>query len=160
MSVGAVTLTGVVCDDRAEIRRAVVAVLARCGFQALQVNGYPELVSLVRDVQPTVVVLSLPVVGIGSLAVVGTLLGEAPACEVVVLSAFRQLHLAAIEAGAMALVPEEDPQALRDVLLQVAAQRAGPVEGGGLRESSGHVGRDDGRDVDLRRSTGQLEHET
>ncbi len=125
MSTGTATMTGVVCDDRSEVRQAVVAVLTRCGFQAVGVTGYSELRHHVHEVQPTVVVLSLPVVGISSLDVVGTLCGEAPACEIVILSAFHELHLAAIEAGAGALVPEEDPLALQAVLLQVAARQRG-----------------------------------
>lgn len=61
------------------------------------------------------------------LAAVRLLCADAPQCEVVVLSSFDQLEVAAVEAGARALVPEDDPQALRAVLCALPAQLpAGP----------------------------------
>lgn len=123
-------LTGVVCDDRPQVRRTVTSLLNRCGFEVSgETDAFSPLRKLVRSAQPTVVVLTLPVVGMSSLAVVSILRDEAPACEVIVLSAFQELNLAALEAGARALVPEEDPQALKTVLLALAAasQRADQV---------------------------------
>ena len=154
------TLTGVVCDDRPEVRRAVAGVLTRCGFQAVEVGSYAEMRDRVREVQPTVIVLTLPVVGISSLAVVGTLLGEAPASEIVVLSAFQQLHLAAIKAGARALVPEEDPASLQAVLLQIAEQQEGAVAAGRPRHPLGDRSWNDQGSVGLRLVNRQFEHET
>jgi hypothetical protein len=51
---------------------------------------------------------------------------DAPFCEVVLLSEFGQLDIAAVEAGAAALVPERDLKALQLMLLDIA-ERAGPV---------------------------------
>ncbi len=120
-------LTGVVCDDRPAIRRSVCAALRRSGFEVVgEADSFTSLRGIVRATQPTVAVLSLPVVGLSSLAVVRVLHGESPACDLVILSAFKQLHVAALEAGAKALVPEEDPQALHDVLLSIAAESHEP----------------------------------
>ncbi len=116
-------LAGVVCDDRPEVRRTVTAVLTRCGFVVVgEVETFPELCDVVQEAQPVVAVMSLPVAGMGSLAAVSALRAQAPACEVVVLSAFDQLQLAAFEAGAKALVPEDDPQTLKAVLTDIRAE--------------------------------------
>ena len=116
-------LTGLVCDDRPDVRRTVAGLLKRCGFDVVgEADSFSLLRDLVRSTQPTVVVLSLPVVGMSSLAAVHALHDEAPACDLVILSAFQQLHLAALEAGARALVPEDDPQALQAILLEIAAE--------------------------------------
>jgi DNA-binding NarL/FixJ family response regulator len=115
-------LTGVVCDDRDPVRRMVAGVLVRCGFEvAGRVADFATLRALVRAAGPTVAVVSLPVAGMTGLGAVRTLRAEAPGCMVVLLCSFDQLQVAALEAGARALVPEEDPQALREVLVDIAA---------------------------------------
>ena len=115
-------LTAVVCDDRPEVRRTATGVLARCGYDVVgEAEDFAGLDRLLREEGPTVVVLSLPVVGISSLAAVTALRSRAPGCEVVLLSSFDQLEVAALEAGATALVSESDPQALQAVLREIAA---------------------------------------
>jgi DNA-binding NarL/FixJ family response regulator len=115
-------LTAVVCDDRPEVRRTATGVLARCGYDVVgEAEDFAGLDRLLREDRPSVVVLSLPVVGISSLAAVTALRSRAPGCEVVLLSSFDQLEVAALEAGATALVSESDPQALQAVLRQIAA---------------------------------------
>lgn len=113
---------GVVCDDRPAIRRSVGALLLRCGFEPSgEVETFAALHELVRRTRPAVVVLTLPLPGMSTLAAVGALRREAPGSEVVVLSAFETLEVAALEAGARALVPEDDPRMLYAILLDIAA---------------------------------------
>lgn len=120
-------LTGVVCDDRRAVRRSVSGLLVRCGFDvAGEVASFAELRQLVTQTRPTVAVFTLPLAGMSGLAAVRRLRAEVPTCQVVVLSNFDQLHVAAVEAGAIALLPEESPQALRSVLLSIAAAHAPP----------------------------------
>jgi CheY-like chemotaxis protein len=149
-------LTAVVCDDRPDVRRTATGVLARCGYVVVgEAEDFAGLDRLLREDRPTVVVLSLPVVGISSLAAVTALRSRAPGCEVVLLSSFDQLEVAALEAGATALVSESDPQALQAVLRrsppparasatpaprrapQPAAPAAGP-SGRALRRAGSH----------------------
>lgn len=129
----AVVMTGVVCDDRPQVRRTVTSLLTRCGFEvAGEADTFLALRAIVRATPPTVVVVTVPLVGVSSLAVVSMLHADAPTCAVVILSVFERLHLAALEAGAWALVPEDDPRVLQSVLLEIAAatyERDGPAAG-------------------------------
>lgn len=120
--------TGVVCDDRPAVRRTVLNVLSHCGFAAGgDCDSFPAFRELVRTTRPAVAIVTLPLAGMNGLAAVRLLCADAPQCEVIVLSSFDQLEVAAVEAGARALVPEDDPQALRAVLRALAAQlSAGP----------------------------------
>lgn len=112
---------GVVCDDRDDARHAVGRLLARCGFTlGGTADGYLGLRELVRTTQPAVAVVTLPLPGMNGLRAVRDLREAAPTCQIVLLSAFGQLDLAAVEAGAAALVPEDDLQALQIVLRGIA----------------------------------------
>lgn len=114
---------GVVCDDRPAVRRVVTALLVRSGFDvAGEAASFADLRRLVAAERPAVAVLTLPLTGMTGLAAVRALRAEVPCCEIVVLSAFDQLHVAAVEAGATALVPEDSPRALWNVLVDVAAR--------------------------------------
>ncbi len=122
-------MTGVVCDDRAPVRRTVAGVLTRSGFTvAAEAQTFSRLRALVISEGPTVAVLTLPLTGMTGLAAVRALRAEAPGCEVVLLSSFDQLTVAAVEAGATALVAEDDPQALHAVVLGIAARSDGVIE--------------------------------
>lgn len=118
---------GVVCDDRTESRHAVEQLLARCGFQSGgYVDGFLALRELVRRLQPAVAVVTLPLPGMNGLRAVRDLREDAPSCQIVLLSEFGQLDIAAVEAGAAALVPERDLKALQLMLLDIA-ERSRPV---------------------------------
>lgn len=111
----------VVCDDRPDVRHVVSRLLSRCGFDLGGVaDGYVALRGLVVITQPAVAVVTLPLPGMNGLRAVRDLRGLAPDCQIVLLSAFGQLDVAAVEAGAVALVPEDDPQALQLVLEGIA----------------------------------------
>jgi two-component system response regulator (stage 0 sporulation protein F) len=115
------SLVAVVCDDRADLRHVVGRLLARCGFTlGGTADGYLALRELVRATQPDVAVVTLPLPGMNGLRAVRGLHEAAPNCQIVLLSAFGQLDVAAVEAGAAALVPEDDLQALQIVLRGIA----------------------------------------
>jgi CheY-like chemotaxis protein len=117
------SLVAVVCDDRADLRHVVGRLLTRCGFTlGGTADGYQALRELVRATQPDVAVVTLPLPGMNGLRAVRDLREAAPHCQIVLLSAFGQLDVAALEAGAAALVPEDDPQALQAVLLRLSRQ--------------------------------------
>lgn len=112
-----------VCDDRALVRRTVTGLLVGSGFQvAGEASGCADLADLLGRVRPQVAVVSLPLAGRHGLQAVGALHAAAPGCAVVLLSAFSSsgLQRAAVDAGAWAVVAEEDPRALRGVLLSLA----------------------------------------
>lgn len=113
---------GAVCDDRAAVRRTVTGLLVGCGFQvAGEAVGFAGFTELLARVQPRVAVVGLPLAGRNGLHAVGALHAAAPGCEVVLLSAFSSgIERAAIDAGAWAVVGEQDPRALRRVLLDIA----------------------------------------
>lgn len=112
---------GVVCDDRSDMRHVVGRLLGRCGFTlGGGADHYLALRELVRTTQPDVAIVTLPLPGMNGLLAVRDLREVAPKCQIVLLSAFGQLDVAAIEAGAVALVPEDDLQALQFVLSGIA----------------------------------------
>ena len=118
---GSPDLVGVVCDDRPEARHRVGRLLVRCGFQlGTAVDGFAALREQVRELQPAVAVLTLPLPGMNGLRAVRDLRADAPRCQIVLVSAFGRLDVAALEAGAAALVPEDDLQALQSVLHTIA----------------------------------------
>jgi DNA-binding NarL/FixJ family response regulator len=113
--------TGVVCDDRPAVRRTVTSLLARCGFAVDgEADRFEELCALLSRTAPTVAILTLPIAGRTGLSAITELRAVAPRCALVVLSAYGNLELAAREAGACALVPEDDLQALQIVLRGIA----------------------------------------
>ena len=115
--------TGVVCDDRPAVRRAISSLLTRCGFLVLgETTHFRDLRGLVVQAVPTVAVVTLPVAGMNGLTDVSSLRRAAPRTELVLVSAFGTLDGAARDAGALALVPEDDPQALQAVLLGLSRQ--------------------------------------
>jgi DNA-binding NarL/FixJ family response regulator len=78
-------------------------------------------VPLALDQEACLVVVALPLTGMSGLRAVNEFSSAAPDCEIVLLSPSGSLELAALEAGARALVPEDDLRVLRSVALEVAA---------------------------------------
>ena len=116
------TMAAVVCDDRPVLRDAVVRLLMACGFEVPAVTAvFADVMSLALDHQACLIVVALPLTGMSGLGAVRALSSAVPDCEIVLLSPSASLELAALEAGARALVPEDDLRRLRTVLLEIAA---------------------------------------
>lgn len=120
---GSVRWTGVVCDDRAAVRRQTSSVLGRCGITVVgQAQGFVPLLSLVLRVRPLLAVITLPLAGTSGLTSVAAVRAAAPTCQVLLLSALGNLDAAAREAGAWAALTEDDPQGLSAVLRRLVQQ--------------------------------------
>lgn len=114
-------LTAVVCDDRPADRRRSSFLLTRCGFTVVgEVDGFVGLLTGVLRSQPRVALLTLPLMGTSGLTAISALRAAAPACELVLLCAFSNLDDAARQAGAYAVLREDDPQSLRSALCGLA----------------------------------------
>ena len=115
-------LVAVICDDRPVLRDAVLRLLMACGFDVPAVTeSFAELGALALAHEACLVVVALPLTGMSGLRAVRELGSAVPKCEIVLLSPSASLELAALEAGARALVPEDDLRRLRTVLLEIAA---------------------------------------
>jgi DNA-binding NarL/FixJ family response regulator len=78
-------------------------------------------VPLALDHEACLVVVALPLTGMSGLRACPGVQLAVPDCEIVLLSPSASLELAALEAGARALVPEDDLRVLRSVALEIAA---------------------------------------
>lgn len=135
---GAASLSGIVCDDRPTVRRTLAALVTRGGFAVVsEADSFSSLTDALHRWQPHVVVVSLPLVGMNGLVGVRDLRRQAPACQVVLLSLYDCLVPEALEAGALALLPEENPQALLGVLKWIAATQVVPQLPGQRRQPVG-----------------------
>ena len=121
----------VVCDDRPALRGPVGRLLQACGYDVRAVaTCFAPVSDLAHEHAACVAVVALPLVGMSGLLAVRALREAVPTCEVVLLSSSQTLALAAVEAGARALVPEDDLRGLRGVLLELsgAARSVGVPE--------------------------------
>jgi len=115
-------MVAVICDDRPALRDAVLRLLMACGFDVPVVTeSFAKLGRLVMAHEACLVVVALPLTGMSGLQAVRELSSAAPDCEILLLSPSSTLELAALEAGARALVPEDDLRVLRAVVLEIAA---------------------------------------
>jgi DNA-binding NarL/FixJ family response regulator len=93
-----------------------------CGFEVPAITeSFAELGPLALAHEACLIVVALPLTGMSGLGAVRELRSAAPDCEIVLLSPSGSLELAALEAGARALVPEDDLRVLRAVALEIAA---------------------------------------
>lgn len=116
-------VVAVICDDRPALRDAVLRLLMGCGFDVPAVTeSFTGLAPLLLAHDACLVVVALPLTGMSGLRAVRELRAAAPGCQVVLLSPSASLELAALEAGARALVPEHDLRRLRAVALDIAAE--------------------------------------
>lgn len=115
-------LRSIVCDDRSDGRRSLTALCLGCGLDVVEVvSAFSELVAAVPRCRPDLVLLTAPAVGLGA---VGRLCQDAPDCRVVLVTPFPDLADAALQAGAVAVVDEDDLTRLRGVLLGLAEDPA------------------------------------
>ena len=119
-----VRLQGLVYDDDPDTRRAVVAILARCGFQVAGYVASPADALVAATANPDVIVLDLALSGSRGLGILAALRAVAPGCALVVLSPFGALRQAALEAGACDFIDKRDMRQLEGCLRAVAEQAA------------------------------------
>lgn len=114
-------MVAVVCHDRPSLRTAVVRLLEVCGYEVrAATESFDECAGIALAQRACVVVVALPLTGVRGLTAVKALREDAPDCELVLMSPATALERAAIEAGARALVPEDDLRVLRTVLQEIA----------------------------------------
>jgi DNA-binding NarL/FixJ family response regulator len=115
-----------IVDDHPLTRDALAALLVQQGFEVVgEAADGEEALSAAREHEPDVVLLDLTMPGMDGLSALPRIRDEAPACEVVVLTASdsEENLLAAIRAGASGyLLKTESPE-------QIAAFLRGVVRG-------------------------------
>src|SRR4051794_40041847 len=115
---------GALYDD-ASTRPAVAAVMERCGFPVVVLEGpAAQLVAEARAVSPALVVFDLAAGGARGLRPVADLRRAVPRCAVVVLAPFETLRDAALHAGAYELVGRDDLRDLHRCLRRLSAEIA------------------------------------
>jgi ActR/RegA family two-component response regulator len=128
------TCAAILCHDRPDLQRSVARLLVSSGFDVPVVTeSFSAVYGLVREHAAVVAVVALPLTGMSGLLAVRALRAAAPACEVVLMSPSDALQPAAVQAGARALVPEDDLRVLQAVLLELA------LPGPPVRPSAGQV---------------------
>lgn len=113
-----------IVDDHPLTRDALAALLSQQGFDVVgEAADGEEAVSAVRGLQPDLVLLDLTMPGMDGLTALPMIREEAPACEVVVLTASdaEENLLGAIRAGASGyLLKTESPEQIATFLRGVA----------------------------------------
>ncbi|MDQ3931887.1 MAG: hypothetical protein M3252_03490 [Actinomycetota bacterium] len=110
------------------MRDAVAATIERAGFVLVgKTERGLEAVGLAGDVRPDVAVIHLALLGTLGLRLIPTLQAAAPGCLVVVLSPLDTLVVPALEAGAHAVVAENDVLGLAAELGAIARSRLSPA---------------------------------
>lgn len=123
-------LSGLVCEDDADIQRAILVLLKQCGFETVAVAcSAREAIRLAAHLRPDIAVIDVALAGVRGLRVVGDLTAVSPGCDVIVLSAFETLRERAMVAGAFALCGMSDRRELRRCLAHALAHRAPQLDG-------------------------------
>jgi DNA-binding NarL/FixJ family response regulator len=111
----------VVCVSNDGPRYQVLRALEDSRYEVLaDVDRGLELLPPVAEFAPDVVVLDLALVGTLGLRLFTMIKTLAPEVAIVVLAPLQTFHVAAIEAGAHAVVPGDDLRQLREVLGKLA----------------------------------------
>ena len=120
--------TALVCDDEPAGRRAVEAILRRCGFAVITTAlSATEGLKSATASPVDVVVVDLALTGERGLGMIQAFRQAQPDCAVVVLSPFESLRTPAMAAGAYAFVAtwRSDPQSLERCLGEAADRLVG-----------------------------------
>lgn len=116
----------VVCVSEDGSLSQVLRALEDSGFEVLAaVDRGLHLLPPVADFGPDVVVLDVALVGTLGLRLIGMVRHLAPDAAVVVLTPLHTLHVAALEAGAYAVVPADDLRTLTATLGELARSTRG-----------------------------------
>ena len=125
-----------IVDDHPLTRDALAALLSQQGFDVVgEASDGAEAVTAVRSLQPDLVLLDLTMPGMDGLTALPRIREEAPACEVVVLTASdaEENLLGAIRAGASGyLLKTESPEQIA-VFLRGVARGDAALSGGVAR---------------------------
>lgn len=118
----------ILCLDEAGMRRAVGAIIERAGFSLVgETDRGLDAVGLAGDVCPDVAIIHLALLGTLGLRLIPTLQAAAPGCLVVAISPLGTLVGAALEAGAHAVVADNDVLGLATELEAIARSRLSPA---------------------------------
>lgn len=110
-----------VCVSGDTPRAQVTRALERTGFEVLDVvDRGLELLQPVADHGPDVVVLDVALVGTLGLRLFGLIKHLSPDTAIVALTPLHTLHVAALEAGAYAVVQVDDLRGLTEALGELA----------------------------------------
>jgi DNA-binding NarL/FixJ family response regulator len=125
-----------IVDDHPLTRDALAALLVQQGFDVVgEAADGQEAVSAVRGLQPDLVLLDLTMPGMDGLAALPRIREEAPACEVVVLTASdaEENLLGAIRAGASGYLLKTEPPEQIATFLRGVARGDAALSGGVAR---------------------------
>lgn len=107
----------VICVSGEGTRAQVLRAVEDARYEVLaDVDRGLELLPLVEAFAPHVVVIEVALVGTLGFRLLTMIKTLAPEVAIVVLAPLQTLHVAAVEAGAHAVVPTEDLRGLREVL--------------------------------------------
>ena len=125
-------LRTLVVDDHPITRDALASLLAQGGFDVVgEAADGAEALELAASLQPDLVLLDLSMAGVDGLTALPRLREEAPACEVVVLTASgtEENLLAAIRAGAAGYLLKSEPPERILTFLRGVAKGEGALSG-------------------------------
>jgi DNA-binding NarL/FixJ family response regulator len=125
-----------IVDDHPLTRDALAALLVQQGFDVVgEAADGQEAVSAVRGLQPDLVLLDLTMPGMDGLTALPRIREEAPACEVVVLTASdaEENLLGAIRAGASGYLLKTEPPEQIATFLRGVARGDAALSGGVAR---------------------------
>jgi DNA-binding NarL/FixJ family response regulator len=111
----------VLCEDDAVMQRWCLRLAADAGVEVVGATSrWAEALELVVDHEADAVLIDIATVGRLGIRLIRAVRRLAPGCEILVLSPFRGVDLAAIEAGAGAIADPSDPRPVAAALKRLA----------------------------------------
>ncbi|MDQ4129798.1 MAG: response regulator [Actinomycetota bacterium] len=121
-------LRAILCHDDPGMRRVIAAHLERAGFAvAGETDRGADAIRLAVEVQPHVAIIHLALLGTLGLRLIPAIDAAAPGCLVIGISPLDTLIRAALDAGARAVVAENDLRGLATELEAIARCRLSPA---------------------------------
>ncbi len=116
------------CHDNAAVSRVLAAHVERAGFTvAAETDRGSEAVRLAGELRPDIAIIHLALLGTLGLRLIPTLQAAAPGCLVIGISPLDTLVEAALDAGAHAVIVEDDLRGLTGELQAIARHRLSPA---------------------------------
>jgi DNA-binding response OmpR family regulator len=117
------SLAAVVCVDDESRRRVVITALASAGFETVAVvDRGLDAVTAAAGSDADLVVVDLTLVGALGMRLVGVLKAARQGCQVILLTPLETLDGLAREAGANAVIHEDDVRGLRTAARRIRSQ--------------------------------------